>query len=202
MQDIKHTTCSVASCDRSAHYTAGGRGGLCSTHYKRKLKNGDENIVGRRSSPALDWLRAHVSHPGDDCLIWPFHIAKDGYGRVHEPETNKLMTASRLMCSFAHGQPDSADMQAAHSCGKGNIGCVNPRHLYWTDHTGNQADRVAHGTTNRGERQGQSKLTEDDVRQIRSLKGLEPQSVTAARFDVNQSTISDIRRRKRWAWLD
>ena len=202
MQDIKHTTCSVASCDRSAHFTAGGRGGLCSTHYKRKLKNGDPNLVGRRSSPAIDWVEAHVSHPGDECLIWPFHIGKDGYGRVHERRTGKLMTTSRMMCIMAHGEPESEKLQAAHSCGNGSQGCVNPRHLYWTDHTGNQADRVKHGTTNRGQRQWQAKLTEADVREIRALRGLESQASIARRYRLDQSTVSNIMRRKNWAWLD
>ena len=202
MSKIDHNRCSVASCDRSAHFTAGGRGGLCSTHYKRKLKNGDPNLVGRRSSPAIDWVEAHVSHPGDECLIWPFHIGKDGYGRVHERRTGKLMTTSRMMCIMAHGEPESEKLQAAHSCGNGNQGCVNPRHLYWTDHTGNQADRVKHGTTNRGQRQWQAKLTEADVREIRALRGLESQASIARRYRLDQSTVSNIMRRKNWAWLD
>ena len=164
--------------------------------------HGDPEKVGKRSSPALDWITENARFEGDDCLPWPFHVGKDGYGRVHEPRTGKLMTASRLMCVTAHGEPENPKLQAAHSCGNGNKACANPKHLYWTDHADNQADRVEHGTTNRGERYGLSKLTEADVRYIRSVNGIIPQKETAEKLGVDQITVSDIVRRKRWGWLD
>lgn len=42
--------------------------------------------------------------------------------------------------------------------------------LRWDTHTGNQADRLLHGTHNRGTRQGRHKLTELDVYLLRHRK--------------------------------
>lgn len=199
--DRKQKPCSHADCRRNAHYSAGGRKGYCSTHYKRLLLNGSAEIVGRRSSPALDWLRQNASYKGDECLAFPFHVAKDGYGRAHDPDTGKVMTASRFMCILAHGTPEDESLQAAHSCGQGNKACTNPNHLYWTTHADNQADRVDHGTSNRGEQQWRSKLTKDDVRYIRSVRGAVPQGDLAQRFGVHQTTINNIYSGKNWGWL-
>lgn len=51
----------------------------------------------------------------------------------------------------------------------------------------------------RGERNGQAKLTEDEVIAIRSMYGA--QRAIAARFNVSQILISMIKRRERWGWL-
>jgi hypothetical protein len=149
----------------------------------------------------MDWLTAHASHECDDCLIWPFAIGADGYGRVHRPK-GSLTTASNLMCEMVHGPKPSQKHEAAHSCGMGNTGCVNPRHVYWATPKENHADKIKHGTTNRGEQQGASRLTEDDIRQIRSRSGTESQLSLAREFQVDPSHISKIVNRQAWGWLD
>lgn len=93
-------------------------------------------------------------------------------------------------------------MDAAHSCGRAGDGCVNPRHLRWATRAENMADKLLHGTDNRGERNALAKLNEDDIRSIRAASGREPQAATAKRFDVDQSTISLIQRRLSWGWLE
>lgn len=171
-------------------------------HYCRIRAHGDPSVVKKVASPAKDWITEHASHDGDGCLTWPFHIGKDGYGRVHRPSNGTLTTAARLMCEVAHGKPPSPIHEAAHSCGKGNLGCVNPRHVYWATPTRNHADKVQHGTTNRGERQWKSKLTTADIAEIRSLLETDiTQNEIARRFGVNPSNISDIKRGKKWGWL-
>lgn len=193
--------CSVDGCIKNAHRDAHGKSGLCVMHYQRHRKHGDTSVCGRTPSPAMDWLRAHASFVGDECLQWPFHIGSDGYGRAHNPTTGALSTASRLMCIAAHGAPPTPKHEAAHSCGNGKEACVNPRHLYWATPSENQADRVAHRTSNRGERQWKSKLTEDDVREIRRRLGTETQQSIAVCFNIDPSVISDIKRGKKWGWL-
>lgn len=51
------------------------------------------------------------------------------------------------MCQKAHGDPPSPKHDAAHSCGRGHEGCVNPNHLSWKTKKQNQADRITHGTS-------------------------------------------------------
>lgn len=193
--------CKVVGCERNAHRDDHGKSGCCSLHYQRFRKHGDASMVKRPPSPAKDWLIAHVAHDGEDCLTWPFAIGLDGYGRVHNFSTGALTTASRQMCLLAHGEPPTKKHEAAHSCGMGHMGCVNPQHLYWATPTTNHADKVQHGTTNRGSRQGGAKLIESDVVLIRSLLGTQTQTAIAARFGVDPSHISDIKRGKRWGWM-
>lgn len=199
---MRFENCLINGCDRNAHRDENGKKGWCSTHYQRWRKHGDPLVVKAQETPAIDWLHKHSTHSGDECLPWPFAIGADGYGRVHTPKTGSLTTASRLMCIFAHGEPPSPRHEAAHKCGKGNEACTNPEHIYWATPTENQGDRVLHATSNRGERQWKAKLTAADVIEIRRLLGSITQTEIAKRFNVDISHISDIKRRKKWAWLD
>ena len=194
--------CSVPGCKNNAHRGSFGRSGMCCTHYTRMRKHGDVNYLILVKRPALDWIEENSTYSGDDCLTWPFHISKDGYGRCHDPKTNNLATAARIMCTAVNGEPPTQKHHAAHSCGNGNKGCVNPKHIYWATCTQNQRDREKHGTTNRGERYGRSKLTANDVLEIRKLLATHSQIDIAHKFNVDPSHISNISRRKQWAWLD
>lgn len=200
--EIRFKSCSSDGCSSNAHRDAQGKLGFCSLHYQRFKKHGDPTVVKVQQSPAMDWLRAHAKHSETECLRWPFHIGNDGYGRAHHPMTGGLSTASRLMCIFAHGEPPSNKHEAAHSCGKGNEACVNPNHLYWCTPVENQRERAVHGTSNRGEQQGNSKLTTPEVLRIRVLLENHSQTTVARMFGVDQSHISNIANRKQWAWLD
>jgi hypothetical protein len=57
--------------------------------------------------------------------------------------------AHRVMCEIAHGPKPAPGFVAAHTCGKGREGCVNPRHLRWASQKENMADKLLHGTSNR-----------------------------------------------------
>lgn len=75
--------------------------------------------------------------------------------------------------------------------------------LAWKTKIDNEADKVGHGTTNRGRRHGASKLTDDDIRAIRSaFRSGERQKDIGARYGVSQGHISMICNRRQWAWLD
>jgi hypothetical protein len=69
--------------------------------------------------------------------------------------------------------------------------------------TGREADKIIHGTTNRGERCGTSKLTEAQVLAIRSeyAEKRTPQATLAKRYGVAQATISFLVNRKRWVYI-
>lgn len=148
----------------------------------------------------MAWLLAHIDHTGDDCLSWPFSRDHRGYGRITDEGVQR--SASRTMCALAYGPPTDDDMQAAHSCGNGHLGCINPKHLRWDTVTGNHADKIVHGTEIKGSDQWQAKLTEDEVRHIRASRGAILQRDLAERFGVSQTAISKIQRRVAWAWLD
>lgn len=187
------TPCSVEGCEKPVRAR-----GWCSTHHQRWRVHGSPDVT-LRAVGLLDWLNAHTSHRGDGCLIFPFKRRPDGYGQVIIDGKN--CRAHRVMCEAVHGPPPTAKHEAAHGCGNGHLGCVSPEHLRWATRSENIADRIVHGTGQFGERNPSAKLTEQAVFAIRGLAGKLPRSEAAKLFGVSTATISDIQRRRRWAWL-
>jgi hypothetical protein len=187
----KGTICSADGCEREAVCKR-----LCTMHYSRLVKFGDHTIASRANSyrSNIRWIEENAGFAGDECLIWPFGRNETGRGVV------RRTSAPRAMCTEAHGAPPSNNHHAAHSCGNGHIGCVNPRHLRWATPAENERDKLVHGTLRRGEAINTSKLSPNDVLAIRrsALSGV----ALARQFGVTPAAISSIRTRKAWAWLE
>jgi hypothetical protein len=185
--------CSVEGCDKrhSGH-------GYCGMHLQRVRRHGDPNAhPSNRGEPMKFILGVALPFKRDECLEWPF-CKNFGYGIVrHE---GRSTGSHRLVCELAHGPAPHPKAEAAHSCG--NRICCNPHHLRWATRIENQADRLQHGTHNRGSKQGQSKLTEEDVRKIRALRGSMTEREIAKLFDIGRRHVNDIHRRVCWSWLD
>lgn len=132
------------------------------------------------------------------CKLWTGHCEKSGYGRVKK--AGRKILAHRMIWEQAHG-PIPAGMLVCHHCD--NPSCVRLDHLFLGTHRDNKRDSTGKDRhalpDNRGERHGLSKLTEGQVWEI--LESSEIQRVVANRFSINQSTVSDIRRRKLWRHL-
>ena len=141
------------------------------------------------------FIRQNSTFCGDECLIWPYRKVQAGYGLAVIGGVQKR--ASRWMCIIAHGNPPTAKHVAAHNCG--NPSCVNPRHLRWATDWENSQDREIHGTVNRGERNGKSKLTRSDVAFIRAAPpDLAP---LMERFRMSKHGLSKIRSGSRWGHI-
>lgn len=165
----------------------------CRAHYERWRKYGDPNKRFRPANgDAARYLREVVfPFEGEGCLTWPFHRTK-GYGILGWH--GRPLIVSRIVCEYVHGVPPTTKHQAAHNCGKGHEGCVNPKHLRWATRSENELDKRTHGTQTTN-----AKLTEQQVDEIRSLKGIMPQADLAARYGVTRSNICKIQRGKSWA---
>lgn len=190
--------CSIEGCSR-IHY---GRG-WCAAHYVRWRRHGDPLGGGTPYGEPEQYFReVVVPYVGDDCLIWPY--GRDGFGYARLQLDGRDGRAHRWACEAVNGPSPSPspEREAAHSCGMGHTGCVNPRHTKWATHAENLADRIEHGTANRGQRCGTSKLTDDDVRSIRRLSGTLFQREIGDLFGITQSAVSSILSRRIWAWLD
>jgi hypothetical protein len=190
--------CSVYGCEklRIGH-------GYCSKHYQRFMKHGDPNFqLGTGKGEAIRYLAEIViPYVGEDCLTWPFAKTKYGYGTIGRGEKAKSNLVHRLVCESVYGSPPSHEHEAAHSCGKGHEGCVNPRHLRWDTRHGNQADRVVHGTAPRGEKSGKAKITESQAREIKSLLRSVKKSDIAEYYGISYGAVYAIETGKSWAWL-
>lgn len=189
--------CSIPECGKPAD-----KRGWCGTHYRRWQRHGDP-MFGKpmRTPPGsrMEWLIAHASYDGDECLRWPFAYEANGYGGMMYE--GRHTSANRVMCILSKGPPPTPDHEAAHSCGKGGEGCLCPNHLDWRLPIENQGDRISHGTDNRGTRAPAAKVSEGDVRVIRSMEGVEPASATASRFGISKVAVRKIQKRENWAWL-
>lgn len=130
----------------------------------------------------------------DECQEWPHSKDKDGYaGNLGGRK------AHHIACEHLHGDRP-AGAETAHSCT--TKACVNPRHLRWATRLENEQDKILHGTVNRGERQGHSKLTEYDVLAIRdAVERGEAKQDVAARYGVVPSNVTSIIQRKTWKHL-
>jgi hypothetical protein len=193
------TTCSIECCEKPAYCKT-----FCHAHYGRFKRHGHPLRGGTpRAAPGepARWLYDHTDHQGSDCLPWPFAKNIDGYGLVYLDGTQ--MIASRMMCILAHGAPSEPAFQAAHSCGNGHLGCVNPLHLRWATPSENQAERIDHGTDSRGSGNGRAKLTEADVIEIREVfaTGEFSKKEIAAECGVTPSLIGSIIKRKAWTHI-
>lgn len=176
-------TCSIEGCRRK-HAARG----WCSNHYARWKEHGDP-LKGRVSPGSLPgWLQENVNFGGNECLIWPFARNADGYGVLSF--NGRRTIASRAMCELVHGEPEDTSMQAAHSCGNGHLGCVNPSHLRWATPIQNVADMKVHGTKLTGEKHGRSRLSDEDVRQIRASRGKMTQKELAVFYKTSVQYIS------------
>jgi hypothetical protein len=76
---------------------------------------------------------------------------------------------------------------------------VNPDHLFLGSNKDNMRDCVLKGRISRGENVHTSKLTEQDVRDIRASS--ERPRHLAARYGIDRSHVWQIRSRKQWKYL-
>jgi hypothetical protein len=191
--------CLIPNCGKPVRVKSRG---WCRWHWEQWRRHGDPNIVVNTpmGEPHRFFRETVLTFAGHDCLIWPF-AKSSGYGRIWLDGRQQSVT--RLACEHVNGPPPTSMHDAAHSCGKAHEGCCNPRHLSWKTQTENEQDKLIHGTRSRGERCGRSKLTADDVREVRAMKaaGAALREI-AVRHNVHSSTIGLIVRRKSWAWLD
>lgn len=189
--------CSIPDCGKPHHSY-----GYCCMHATRLSRHGDPLTLCRvPNGEAERYFRETVLRfGGDECLTWPFTRNNAGYAHMSVGGRGALV--SRRVCEAVNGCPPTPSHQAAHSCGKGHEGCVNPQHLSWKTQPENFADKLRHGTDNRGERHPMARLSADDVREIRLLIDKMPQTQIASKFGVSQAAISGIRRREKWGWLE
>lgn len=188
--------CSIIDCGKP-HFGLG----LCNKHYKRAYRQRPKDHSN--GHPGRHAVRFYsdvvVSYRGDECLVWPFARSSAGYSNIGI--NGKTFQVHRLACEAMNGPPPSDAHEAAHTCGQGRAGCVNPRHLVWKTHRANEADKLEHGTHIRGERHILAKLSEVDVRVIRTRQGVESSLSLSRKFGVSPQLIRAIWRRKAWAWL-
>jgi hypothetical protein len=135
--------------------------------------------------------------------ILSYRVDSSGHAQVGlcVDGVEKMHLVHRLVLEAFTGEcPDG--MECCHNDGDPSNNRID--NLRWDTHAGNMGDTVNHGTHNRGEKCGMSKLSEFGVRVIRRL--LESTSMTHAEigsvFGVHKNTIGGISNGTRWGWMN
>ena len=185
--------CSIPDCGKPERARR-----LCGTHYMRQRAHGDPRsdipIVPKGHSIAAINDALNGAGP-DDCWIWPLSRNRYGYGSLKMQSKTKL--AHRVICERVHGAPPTSKHEAAHSCGQGHLGCVNPHHLSWKTHAENEADKILHGTS----RNGNARLYEAEAIEMRALfaTGKWSRQDLAKRFGLHYSSTCRVLSGEAWA---
>lgn len=175
--------------------------GMCNKHSIRMRRHGSPSIPGRSAN--LEFIIRAAWTETDACIIPPWYRGQRPVVKVH----GVRRSAARQAWIERYGDPGPRSV--LHSCseGSGEDGCINVRHLYLGNDANNTQDRRAAGRTRtpdvRGESHGQAKLTDRDVRTIRSwaAQGRSHDDI-AKFFPVSRRTVSKIVSRQAWAWLE
>lgn len=157
--------------------------------------------VHAQSQTIEDAFRSRVgNYDASGCLIWAGHVNDSGYGTFTMHGNHDHIRAHRVAWELVHG-PIPDGLCVLHHCD--NRVCVNAEHLFLGTRADNIADMVCKGRQHKGETVRNSRLTEEDIRQIRWLyaTGLFRQVDIAEMFDVQHTAICKIVRRDRWKHL-
>ena len=119
-----------------------------------------------------------------------------------DPKDRKFKNVSVhvLVCTAFHGPAPTPAHEVAHWDGdRGNARADNVR---WATRAENIEDKIRHGRTDRGTKHRSSKLTEDQVREIRSaLAGGSSARALGRTYSVTHQAIQEIRSGRCWGWL-
>jgi hypothetical protein len=157
-----------------------------------------------RRGPVEDrfWSKVDQSGGPDACWEWTASRHQQGYGVFGYK--GKVQKAHRVAYAFAKNNGELPANKVLHSCD--NPPCCNPDHLWEGTQQDNMDDMKRKGRRKGigvGSSNGRAILTDDDVRDIRRrLATGESQQSIANDYDVRQTTISKIKRRKQWAHVE
>lgn len=182
-------TCS--ECDRKVMAR-----GLCRMHYYKAQRRGLlPDLPDQRSLPVSVRLSRKTAIQEDGCWLFTGAKSSFGYGVIIDGGRQKLThrVSYQLHCGAI---PEGA--LVCHTCDVRH--CVNPAHLFIGTHDDNNKDKVDKGRQPHGSAIVNSKLSEQDARDI--LRNVsETHTAIAKRYGVAQSTVSRIKSGRRWKYL-
>lgn len=145
--------------------------------------------AGCSLSAKVDKIAGHG--PQGDCWLYTGTVMNNGYGELRF--NGQKLYAHRVAYEAAFGSI-SAGMCVCHSCDVKL--CVNPAHYFLGTDAENHDDCVSKKRHAFGARNGQAKLTDEAVAQIRAsdMSGKE----LARTYGVSVATISEVRNSKMW----
>lgn len=132
------------------------------------------------------------------CWLWQRRKTPQGYGIL--ARNGVRIGAHKFAYQLANGLVP-AGLIVRHKCDV--PACVNPDHLCVGTQADNVADKVSRGRQAKGRKVPTNRLSEDQVRQIRStyVRGKTTLKQVAEDFDMSLYGVWAIVTRKNWGWL-
>jgi hypothetical protein len=132
-----------------------------------------------------------------ECWLWKGSKNQDGYGVIWH--VDRLRGAHRISWLLNRGPiPDGLDV--LHKCDVRL--CCNPEHLFLGTHGDNCNDRTRKERSAKGEAHGRSKLTNEQVIEIRArFAAGQSARVVAEAFGVTKGTVRHIKMGRHWKHL-
>lgn len=192
-----YKVCSVEGCEKPAEARC-----LCNTHYMQQRRANLLPIGTRARGTTEERFWRFVDKSGE-CWLWlGSSMTKKGYGLLPKVggSKGKSVLAHRLSYQIHKGEIPEG-MVVMHSCD--NPSCVNPDHLSVGTQSQNILEAIAKGRKvlpklphPSGVDHPKSKLTEQDVRDIRSQAMND--TVLSKKYGVAVTTIRHIRIGTTW----
>lgn len=144
------------------------------------------------------WSHVRVAE-GDACWEWQGWRNVQGYGKVRVGK--RARRAHRVVYEDAYG-PIPAGLCVLHRCD--NPSCVRPDHLFLGTRVDNGADMARKGRQAKGKENGRSKLTMEQVIELRRRyrAGEGSQRALAREFGMSRSATQQALLGQTWAWLE
>ena len=168
----------------------------------------EERGTGRRfdrkpngTPVTLDYFRERSRpDPETGCWIWQGNISPAGYG-VTGVRSLRSKQAHRSAYEIVTGERVSSLLDICHRCDERR--CVNPDHLFVGTRSDNMVDCREKGRLRtpfkKGQRASTSKLTEDQVREIR--RATESNRKLAKRMGISRRAIQFVKTGRTWSWV-
>lgn len=165
-------------------------------------------MVGKRGSLEERFWPKVLKLGPDDCWLWQANKNNMGYGMIRFGGSIEKKLAHRVSYILENGLI-ADDICVLHRCD--TPACVNPKHLFLGTKHENVLDMISKGRKvvrwnpnnrppiKRGSAHGESKLTEEQVLEMRDLMAhgaTGPQM--AKKYGIDRHTATHIRARKAW----
>jgi hypothetical protein len=135
--------------------------------------------------------------PNSGCWLWMGGVSSRGYACF---SVDGIQRQAHHISYLHFNGPIPEGEIVRHKCDVRS--CVNPDHLLVGTYADNSKDMVVRNRQAKGEKQGIAKLSAEQVRRIRSLRGKVSQHGIAVMMGVSQPTVWRVLHGETWGHVD